>query len=78
MRNVRVEEDVEGIVSEDDEEETFDEANKAWEMGKHLGLWAKDENAVIGVIAGAFDANKSKPMKHKRKKCKGKKKEEEF
>ena len=78
VRNVRVEADIEGVVSEDDEEDTSDEANKAWEMGKHLGLSVEDENAVIVVIVGAFDADKSKPMKCKRKKHKGKKKKEEF
>ena len=77
MRNVQVE-DVEGVASEDDEENTFGEANKAWEMGKHLRLSIEDENAVITMIAGAFVAVKSKPMKHTRKKHKGKKKKEEF
>ena len=53
VRNVQVE-DVEGVASEDDEENTFGEANKAWEMGKHLRLSIEDDNAVITMIAGAL------------------------
>ena len=47
-------------------------------MGKHLGLSTEDEIAVIAMFAGAFDADKSKPMKHKKKKHKGKNMKEEF
>ena len=48
------------------------EAKIAWETGKQLGLSVEDEDAVIKAIANGFDHEKSKPMKRKRKKHKGK------
>ena len=45
-------------------------------LGKHLGLIAKKEDALVAALAASFDADNSKPMKRKRKKCKGKKRKE--
>ena len=48
------------------------EAKKAWELGKQLELSIEDEDAVIKAISDVFYHEKRKPMKRRRKKCKGK------